>query len=126
MYPPELKYTKDHEWVKVKDSTAVVGITSYAQDELGDVVFVQLPDVGSAVKHSEPTGIVESVKAASDLFSPISGKVVAVNQKLFDHPELINQDPYGEGWMIEVEMTDLSELDKLLTSEEYEQSLPTK
>lgn len=126
MYPPELRYSKEHEWVRTKNGGAVVGITSYAQDELGDVVFVQLPEVGSRVVQFEPMGVVESVKAASDLFSPISGQVAKVNQKLVDHPELINKDPYGEGWLIEVEPTDLKELDKLLTSEEYEQSLPAK
>lgn len=126
MYPPELKYSKEHEWVRVKDGVAAVGITSYAQEELGDVVFVQLPEVGSRVTQFEPMGVVESVKAASDLFAPVSGKVVSVNQQLFDHPELVNKDPYGEGWMIEVELADARELDKLLTSEEYEQSLSGK
>ncbi len=126
MYPPELKYSKEHEWVRMKDGVAAVGITAYAQEELGDVVFVQLPEVGSRVRQFEPMGVVESVKAASDLFAPVSGKVVGVNQQLFDHPELINKDPYGEGWMIEVELVDPAELGKLLTSEEYEQSLPAK
>lgn len=126
MYPPELKYSKEHEWVRKRNGSATVGITSYAQDELGDVVFVQLPEVGSRVTQFEVMGVVESVKAASDLFSPVSGQVTSVNQKLFDHPELINKDPYGEGWLIEVELADPKEFDNLLTSEEYEQSLPAK
>jgi glycine cleavage system H protein len=117
--PKDIKYTREHEWVKVEGSRAEVGITDYAQHQLGDIVYVELPKPGTQVTFMEPFGVVESVKAASDLFSPVSGQVVEVNGGLEDQPEVVNRDPYGEGWMIVVEVSDPSELDRLLSSEEY-------
>lgn len=118
-YPADLKYSEEHEWVRVDGNQATVGITDYAQDQLGDVVYVELPSQGAEVEFMKPFGVVESVKAASDLFSPLSGTVVAVNETLEDEPELVNQSPYGDGWMIVVEMVDSSELDQLLSADEY-------
>src|SRR5690554_6911043 len=119
-FPSELKYSKDHEWVKVDGSKAVIGITAHAAEALGDVVFVELPEVDDSVAANDAFGSVESVKAVSDVFSPVSGKVVAINEALLDSPELVNSDPYGEGWMIEVEMDDPAELDELLSAGDYE------
>jgi len=117
--PDDLLYTEEHEWVRVEDNEAVVGITDYAQSELGDVVYVELPEVGSRTKQMEPFGTIEAVKAVSDLYAPLSGKVVEVNEALADNPELVNKDPYGEGWMIRIEMEDPSELDNLLDADSY-------
>ena len=119
-FPRGLRYTKEHEWVRVEGRQAYVGITDYAQQELGDVVYVELPEVEAAVRHMEPFGVVESVKAVSDLFSPVTGTIKQVNEELFDRPELVNSDPYGQGWMILVEITDPSEFDTLMTAEQYE------
>jgi glycine cleavage system H protein len=120
VYPQELLYTREHEWIRVSDRRGVVGITSYAQEQLGDVVFVELPRVGTTVEQGKPFGVVESVKTASDLFAPVSGTVIEVNEKLVDQPELVNQDPYGEGWMIILEIADPAQLHSLLTAEQYE------
>lgn len=117
--PAELKYTKEHEWVKVEGNRAIVGITDFAQDSLGDIVFVELPSVGDTVETDDTFGVVESVKTASDLYVPVSGEVVEVNDAIVDSPELVNQDPYGKAWMMVVEMSDLSQLDNLLGAEEY-------
>lgn len=119
--PPDLKYTREHEWVRLEDNVGTVGITDYAQDQLGDIVYVDLPAVGSQVKQMEKFGEIESVKAVSDLFSPVSGEVVAINEALAEKPELVNSSPYGEGWMIKVRLSDLSELDVLLTAEQYDE-----
>ena len=119
-FPGGLHYTKEHEWIRVEGQQAYVGITDYAQQELGDVVYVELPAVNSTVRHMEPFGVVESVKAVSDLFSPVTGSVQQVNEELFSHPELVNSDPYGQGWMIVVELGDPSEVDTLMTVEQYE------
>jgi glycine cleavage system H protein len=119
-FPAGLRYTKEHEWIRVEGDQAYVGITDYAQQELGDVVYVELPDAGGTVRYMEPFGVVESVKAVSDLFSPVSGAVKQVNEELFNHPELVNSDPYGQGWMILVEVGEASELDALMTAEQYE------
>lgn len=116
----DLKYTKDHEWVKVEGNRAIIGITDYAQDSLGDIVFVELPSVGEEVEAAESFGVVESVKTASDLYSPISGKVLEVNEGLADAPELVNQEPYGKGWMIIVELDNPAELDDLMDAEQYQ------
>ncbi|HHZ16403.1 MAG TPA: glycine cleavage system protein GcvH [Peptococcaceae bacterium] len=116
-YPEELSYTREHEWIRVEGKKGIIGITDYAQDSLGDVVFVELPEVGRKLKIGEVFGVVESVKAVSDIYSPCSGVVRAVNEKLLDHPEILNQDPYGEGWLIEVEMEELDS--ELLSSIEY-------
>jgi glycine cleavage system H protein len=119
-FPENLKYTKEHEWVRVEnDSIGVVGITDYAQSELGDIVYVELPQIGKQIKQLEPFGTIEAVKAVSDLFSPLSGEVIEVNEKLKDSPDLINKDPYGEGWIIKIKISDLSELNNLLSAEDY-------
>lgn len=120
MIKSELKYSKDHEWVLVEGNKVKIGISDHAQDALGDVVFVELPEEGDEVAANESFGTVESVKAVSDVYSPVSGKVVESNQALLDAPELINSDPYGEGWMIVVELEDASQLDELMSAEEYE------
>lgn len=119
-FPAGLRYTKEHEWIRVEGNQAYVGITDYAQQELGDVVYVELPDAGGTVQYMQPFGVVESVKAVSDLFSPVSGSVQQVNEELFSHPELVNSDPYGQGWMILVEVGEAAELDALMTAEQYE------
>ncbi len=119
--PEKLKYTKDHEWAKVEDDVVTIGITDYAQGELGDVVYVELPEVGSATTQGESFGTIEAVKAVSDLFAPVSGEVVEVNDKLTDEPETINKDAYGAGWIIKIKMSDKSELDNLLDKAAYEE-----
>ncbi len=125
MYPDDCQYTKEHEWVRLEDGIAVVGITDYAQDHLGDVVFVELPDVGTEVAQFEPFGVIDSVKASSELYAPLSGEVEAANDALTDQPELVNQAPYGEGWMIKVRPAGLAELEQLLDADGYEQFLGT-
>nr|WP_202800302.1 glycine cleavage system protein GcvH [Pelosinus sp. HCF1] len=119
--PKELKYSKDHEWVKVEGNVAIIGVTDFAQSQLGDVVFVELPDELSTVKVGDSFSVIESVKAVSDIYAPVSGKIVKVNQALTDSPDLINQEPYGEGWIVVIEMSDSSELDDLLDSDAYAQ-----
>lgn len=119
MIPKDLRYSKEHEWVKVEGQEGIVGISDHAQEELGDVVYVELPQVGQQVEQSKTFGVVESVKAASDLYSPVSGEVVAVNAELAKSPEKVNEDPYGAGWMIKVRMKDPGELNKLLSPEDY-------
>ena len=119
VYPKDLKYSQTHEWVKVDKDIATVGITDFATKKLTDLVYVELPSIGAKVNKSASFGVVESVKAVSDLYSPVSGKVVKVNEKLSKEPEIITQDPYGKGWMIEVEIEDETELDTLMDSEEY-------
>ena len=121
--PDELKYTKEHEWVKVEGNIAIVGITDWAQGELGDIVFVELPEAGADVTQMETFGTIEAVKAVSDLFSPVTGKVTEVNGALEDEPMLINRDPYGEGWMIKVKVSDASQLDQLLDAGAYRELL---
>ncbi len=122
-FPDDLKYTKDHEWCRIKGGRAVVGITDHAQDQLGDIVYVELPEVGDAVKKGESFGVVESTKAVSELFSPVTGKVVEVNDPLSDAPETINEDPYEEGWMIQVEFADAKEADSLMDAVAYKKYL---
>jgi len=117
--PAELKYTKEHEWVKVDGNTATVGITDWAQGELGDIVFVELPDVGEEIKQMDAFGTIEAVKAVSELYAPLSGKVVEVNSALDDDPMAINKDPYGDGWMIKVEVSDAQQLEQLLDAGGY-------
>ena len=118
--PDDLHYSKDHEWVRVEGNVAVVGITDYAQDSLGDVVYVELPKVGDDFAANEAFGSVESVKAVSEVFSPVSGEIVGINETLADAPEKVNTDPYGEGWMIRVHMSKPGEVDSMLTAAEYE------
>jgi len=118
--PDDLHYSKDHEWVRVDGNIAIVGITDYAQDSLGDVVYVELPKTGDEFAANESFGSVESVKAVSEMFSPVSGEIVGTNETLADEPEKVNNDPYGEGWMIRVEMSNAGEVDSMLTAAEYE------
>ncbi len=117
--PPELRYTKDHEWVRVQDGIGMVGITDYAQDQLGDVVYVDLPSPGKQLTQLAVFGEIESVKAVSELYSPVSGEVVESNRALADKPELINDSPYGEGWLMKVRLADEGEVERLLTADEY-------
>ncbi|MEW6613857.1 MAG: glycine cleavage system protein GcvH [Thermodesulfobacteriota bacterium] len=121
--PEELKYGKQHEWAKVEGNQVTVGITDFAQSELGEVVYIELPAKGTSVQKDKPFGIIESVKAVSDLYSPVSGKVAEVNGGLEESPEIVNDDPYGEGWMIKIIPSDISELDTLLSAKEYEEFL---
>jgi glycine cleavage system H protein len=118
--PTDRRYTKEHEWAKVEGDIAIVGITDHAQDALGDIVFLELPEVGRRLAQNEPLGVVESVKAVSDIYSPVSGEVIEVNAAAVAKPETINQDPYEAGWMIKVRMADPSEIDGLMTADEYD------
>jgi glycine cleavage system H protein len=117
--PKELRYSEEHEWVKVEGEKVRIGITDFAQSELGDIVFVELPEVGDEVKADEPFGSVESVKTVSELYAPISGKVVEVNEDLDDSPEFVNESPYEKAWMIVIEPSDVKEVDNLMTAEQY-------
>ena len=122
-YPSELKYVSSHEWVRMEDDgTVTVGITEHAQEALGDVVFVELPEVGAALGSGDEAGVVESVKAASDIYAPLSGEILSVNQRLEDSPEVINSDPYGDGWFFTMRLADPADLDELMSAEEYDAS----
>lgn len=121
--PAGLKYTQDHEWVRVEGETAIVGITDFAQGELGDVVFVEIETEGETLEKGETFGTVEAVKTVSDLFMPVGGEVVEVNPALADEPELVNKDPYNKGWMIKVKITDTAELSELLSADDYQKML---
>jgi glycine cleavage system H protein len=118
-YPADLKYTAEHEWLKADGKRGRIGITAFAQDQLGDVVYVELPKVGTKVTQMAVFGVIDSVKASSDLYSPVTGTVAAVNEALTSQPELVNKDPYGEGWMIDVDLDDPSEVDKLMDNQAY-------
>ena len=120
-FPKDLKYTKEHEWARLEDREVVVGITDFAQSELGDVVYVELPAEGEKVEKDKPFGVIESVKAVSDLYSPISGDITQVNTALDETPEKVNEDPYGEGWIVRIMPFDISELETLLSAGEYEE-----
>ena len=120
MVPDDLRFTKEHEWVRVAGDEATVGITQYAADQLGDIVFVELPAVGKALEQFAAFGVVESVKAVSDLFAPVAGEVVGVNEALADKPELVNSEPFGDGWMVRVRLADASQVDDLLDAAGYE------
>jgi glycine cleavage system H protein len=117
--PKELKYTDQHEWTKLEGEIAVVGITDYAQERLGDVVFVELPEIGTGTEKGEAFCVVESVKAASDIYAPVSGEITEINKNLEDHPELVNQSPYGEGWMVRIKVADPAEIEDLMGSDRY-------
>jgi len=121
--PSELKYTREHEWIKIEGDTATVGITDFAQGELGDIVFVELPKVGESVQYMKPFGTIEAVKAVSDLFAPISGKIIGVNQALDNDPMIINRDPYQGGWIIKVQVSDKSQIEQLLDPNSYKSIL---
>lgn len=120
-FPKELKYSKDHEWLKLEGNNAIIGITEFAQNELGDIVFVDIDSEGETLEKEEVFGSVEAVKTVSDLFMPINGKIITFNKKLEDHPELINTDPYGEGWIIKINVLDAVELNELLDASSYQE-----
>ena len=127
MNPPELKYSEEHEWLRLEsDGTVVVGITEFATESLGDVVFVELPDVGSDVGQFEKMGEIESVKAVSDLYSPVGGRVVERNENLVDSPQLVNEGPFESGWMLKIELADTAQMDKLMSAQEYEAFLASQ
>jgi glycine cleavage system H protein len=117
--PTDQQYLESHEWIRAEGDTGTVGITDFAQDELGDVVFVELPEVGETFEQAEQFGVVESIKAVSDLYLPVSGTITAVNESLYDSPELVNDDPYGDGWMVTIEIDDADEIDPLQTATDY-------
>jgi glycine cleavage system H protein len=117
--PADLKYTKEHEWLRLSGNTATIGITDYAQGELGDIVFIELPSVGASVAHMQPFGTIEAVKAVSEMFSPVTGKVIDVNTALENDPAVVNRDPYGDGWIMKVEVSDTSHLEQLLDAGGY-------
>ncbi len=119
--PQELKYTKDHEWVKIEGDTATIGVTDFAQGELGDIVYVEVETLDETLEKEEVFGTVEAVKTVSDLFMPLSGEIIEFNDSLEDEPEKVNEDPYGEGWMIKIKMSDASEVDSLLSADEYKE-----
>lgn len=119
--PQELKYTKDHEWVKIEGDTATIGVTDFAQGELGDIVYVEVETLDETLEKEEVFGTVEAVKTVSDLFMPLSGEIIEFNDSLEDEPEKVNEDPYGEGWMIKIKMSDTSEVDSLLSADEYKE-----
>lgn len=120
MYPQDFYYTRDHEWVKVEDDVAIVGITDFAQKQLGDIVYIELPALGTQLEVHQSIGAIESVKAVSDVFSPVSGEVIEVNEELNNSPEVVNQDPYGKGWIIKVRMKNKEDLNQLMTASDYE------
>ncbi|MDD4735378.1 MAG: glycine cleavage system protein GcvH [Kiritimatiellae bacterium] len=122
--PAELRYARTHEWVRIEDGVAIVGITDFAQDQLSDVTYVELPSVGDQLAVGEECAVVESVKAASDIYAPVSGGVIEINESLNDQPELINQDPYGSGWMFKLEPENLEDMQALMTAAQYEKVAP--
>lgn len=122
-YPNDVRYTNEHEWARLEDGVVTVGITSYATEQLGDVVFVELPSIGQALEASKPFGVVEAVKTVSDLFAPISGEVVEINASLTDNPALVNQSPYGEGWMLRLKPSNPDEVKRLMSSDDYQRFL---
>ena len=124
--PAELRYRTSHEWVRVEDDVAVVGITDHAQDAMGDLVYVELPEVGQVLATGEEAGVVESVKAASDIYAPVSGEIVAVNDALEDEPELVNQEAFGNGWLFKIKMADPGELKEMLTADQYQEQLDSE
>jgi len=124
--PEDNRYARSHEYVHVDGNVGTIGITEYAQKELGDVVFIELPAVGAQLEATDELGSIESVKAVSELFAPVTGEVVEVNELLRDKPELVNTDPYGDGWMIRIKLTDLTEVDELMSAEEYEEYIETE
>ena len=126
MYPQELLYTKEHEWIRVDEEIGTIGITDFAQHELGDVVFVELPKIGEHITASEAFGTIESVKAVSEIFAPVDGEVVGINAKLQNNPELVNTDPHGEAWLIRVRLSNRADIDKLMSAEDYEAYIKEK
>jgi glycine cleavage system H protein len=123
VYPEDLKYTAEHEWVKAGESPARVGITDFAQDALGDIVYVQLPEIGTTVRAGDPCGELESTKSVSDLYAPVNGTITAVNEALADQPDLVNTDPYGEGWLLDIDVEDQEEVEALMDADTYQGQL---
>jgi glycine cleavage system H protein len=123
MYPDDFRYSKDHEWLKVEGDKGTVGITEFAQKQLGDVVYVELPQPGAVLEFHQSLGVIESVKAVSDVYSPLSGEVIEINEKLNESPELVNEDPHGKGWIVRIKIKDESEVEKLMSASEYEKFL---
>ena len=123
MYPEDLLYAENHEWIRVEDGTGVIGISYYAVDQLGDLVFVELPEIGDEFSAGDAFGVIESVKAVADFYMPAGGEIIEVNEELLDAPEIISEDPYGEGWIIKVEIADEADLDALMNAEDYEATL---
>jgi glycine cleavage system H protein len=121
--PPGLKYSKEHEWVAAEETVATIGITDHAQEQLGEIVYIELPSIGEKVSKDDPFGVVESVKAVSDIYAPVSGTVLEVNEDLAESPEVVNEDPYGDGWLIKVRVSDPADFDDLMDNEEYEQMI---
>jgi glycine cleavage system H protein len=122
-FPSELKYTKDHEWIRVEGDTAYIGVTDFAQRELGDIVYLDINTVGKELSQNEVFGTVEAVKTVSDLFMPVDGKILEMNKKLDSNPELVNQDPYNEGWMVKMSLSNNAQIEKLLSAEEYKEQV---
>jgi len=118
-FPSELKYTKDHEWIRIEGNEAYIGITDFAQRELGDIVYIDIHAIGKELRQEDVFGTVEAVKTVSDMFMPVAGKVIEINNKLDNHPELVNQDPYNEGWMVKISLSDATQIAKLLSAEDY-------
>ena len=118
--PQDLKYTKEHEWLKVDGETAIIGITEHAQSELGDIIFIEFPNIDQEIDKNEPFGTIEAVKTVADLFAPVSGKVIKINETLEDNPEFVNSDPYVNGWIVKVSISDTSELEELMSADKYE------
>lgn len=123
MYPDDFRYSKDHEWLRVEGDKGTVGITEFAQKQLGDVVYVELPQPGAVLEFHQSLGVIESVKAVSDVYSPLSGEVVEINEELNESPELVNEDPHGKGWIVRIKIKDESEVEKLMSASEYEKFL---
>jgi glycine cleavage system H protein len=123
MYPDDFRYSKDHEWLRVEGGKGTVGITEFAQKQLGDVVYVELPQPGAVLEFHQSLGVIESVKAVSDIYSPLSGEVVEINEELNESPELVNEDPHGKGWIVRIKIKDESEVEKLMSASEYEKFL---
>ncbi len=121
--PPGLKYSKEHEWVAAEETVATVGITDHAQEQLGEIVYIELPSIGEKISKDDPFGVVESVKAVSDIYAPVSGTVLEVNEDLAESPEVVNEDPYGDGWLIKVRVSDPGDLDDLMDNDEYSQMI---
>jgi len=121
--PPGLKYSKEHEWVAAEETVATIGITDHAQEQLGEIVYIELPSIGEKVSKDDPFGVVESVKAVSDIYAPVSGTILDVNEDLAESPEAVNEDPYGDGWLIKVRVSDPADLDDLMDNDEYEQMI---
>ena len=117
--PEDLKYTKEHEWLKVDGETAIIGITEHAQSELGDIIFIEFPNIDQEIDKNEPFGTIEAVKTVADLFAPVSGKVIEINETLEDNPEFVNSDPYVNGWIVKVSISDISEMEELMSADKY-------